>query len=266
MLAMIPDVISRESLRELVRGTIFAQHIHHFEEIDSTNSAAMLAAQSGAAEGSVFLAERQTEGRGRGGNIWHSEGEAIYVSVILRPKGPANDVLMLSLATGLAAAAAVEEICGIAPDLRWPNDIMLREKKLGGILCELNADADKVKHAVVGIGLNVNQAEFPEGIREVATSLQIETGKSWPRVELAAALLRQSDAEYQRIQSAPDEALRSCISRFEERSSYARGKRVRVGEGDGFEGVTEGLDARGFLRVKTASGSRLVMSGGVRPA
>jgi BirA family transcriptional regulator, biotin operon repressor / biotin---[acetyl-CoA-carboxylase] ligase len=266
MLAMIPDVISRESLRELVRGTIFAQHIHHCEEIDSTNSAAMLAAQSGAAEGSVFLAERQTEGRGRGGNIWHSEGEAIYVPVILRPKGPANDVLMLSLATGLAAAAAVEEICGIAPDLRWPNDIMLREKKLGGILCELNADADKVKHAVVGIGLNVNQPEFPEGIREVATSLQIETGKSWPRVELAAALLRQLDAEYQRIQSAPDEALRSCISRFEERSSYARGKRVRVGEGDGFEGVTEGLDSRGFLRVKTASGSRLVMSGGVRPA
>ncbi len=263
---MTGDVISKESLRELVRSTIFAEHVHHFEEIDSTNSAAMLAAQSGAAEGSVFLAERQTEGRGRGGNIWHSEGEAIYLSVILRPKISPNDILVLSLATGLAVAASVEEICGIVPDLRWPNDIMLREKKLGGILCELNADAEKVRHAVIGVGMNVNQAEFPEGIREVATSLQIETGKSWPRVELAGALLRGLDAEYQTMQSAPEEALRKCISRFEERSSYARGKRVRVGEGDGFEGITEGLDARGFLRVKTVSGPRLVMSGGVRPA
>src|SRR6476469_638397 len=103
---MNDDKISPDSLRKLIVGSIFAEHIHHFDEIDSTNSAAMLAAQSGAAEGSVFLAERQTEGRGRGGNMWHSEGEAIYISVILRPKGPANDVLMLSLSTGLAGGAA----------------------------------------------------------------------------------------------------------------------------------------------------------------
>src|SRR3954462_4238678 len=108
---MMPDVISRESLRELVPGTIFAEHINHFAEIDSTNAAAMLAAQSGAAEGSVFVAERQTEGRGRGGNIWHSEDEAIYLSVILRPKMRANDILILSLVTGLAVSSAVEEIC-----------------------------------------------------------------------------------------------------------------------------------------------------------
>src|SRR4051812_21638558 len=102
---MTPDVISRGALRKLVRNTVFAEHIHHFEEIDSTNSAAMLAAQAGAAEGSVFLAERQTEGRGRGGNTWHSEGEAIYLSVVLRPKGPANEILILSLATGLAVVS-----------------------------------------------------------------------------------------------------------------------------------------------------------------
>jgi BirA family biotin operon repressor/biotin-[acetyl-CoA-carboxylase] ligase len=83
---------------------------------------------------------------------------------------------------------------------------------------------------------------------------------------LVAAVLRRLNAEYEEMQSAPEKALQSCIGRFEERSSYARGKRVRVGEGDGFEGVTEGLDARGFLRVKTARGPRLVMSGGVRPA
>ena len=263
---MNEEKISREALRKLIPGTIFAEHIHHFDEIDSTNSAAMLAAQSGAAEGSVFIAERQAEGRGRGGNIWHSEPGAIYLSVVLRPRVQANDVLILSLATGLAVSAAVEEVCGIAPDLRWPNDILLGDKKLGGILCELNIDSGKVRHAVIGVGLNVNQADFPDGIREVATSLFQETGKSWPRVELIAALLRALHKEYQFIQSAPADAMRSCITRFEERSSYARGKRVKVAEGEGFEGITEGLDARGFLRVKTAGGSRLVMSGGVRPA
>jgi BirA family biotin operon repressor/biotin-[acetyl-CoA-carboxylase] ligase len=263
---MNAEKISRKALRELIPGTIFAEHIHHFDQIDSTNSAAMLAAQSGAAEGSVFVAERQTEGRGRGGNIWHSEPGAIYLSIVLRPRVQANDVLILSLATGLAVAAAVEEVCGIAPDLRWPNDILLGEKKLGGILCELNIDAGKVRHAVIGVGLNANQAEFPGGIREVATSLLQETGKQWPRVELVGTLLRALQQEYQAMQSAPAEAMQSCITRFEKRSSYARGKRVKVAEGDGFEGITEGLDARGFLRVKTSSGPRLVLSGGVRPA
>ena len=189
-----------------------------------------------------------------------------FAYLVLRPRVQANDVLILSLATGLAVSAAVEEVCGIAPDLRWPNDILLGDKKLGGILCELNIDSGKVRHAVIGVGLNVNQADFPDGIREVATSLFQKTGKQWPRVELIAALLRALHKEYQFIQSAPADAMRSCITRFEERSSYARGKRVKVAEGEGFEGITEGLDARGFLRVKTAGGSRLVMSGGVRPA
>jgi BirA family biotin operon repressor/biotin-[acetyl-CoA-carboxylase] ligase len=263
---MTQDTITRESLRELIASTIFAEHIHHFDEIDSTNSAAMLAAQSGAAEGSVFIAERQAEGRGRGGNIWHSEAGALMLSVVLRPSVAANDVLILSLATGLAVSAAVEQVCGIAPDLRWPNDILLAERKLGGVLCELNIDAGKVRHAVIGIGLNVNQEKFPEGISEVATSLLQETGKAWPRVELAAALLRALHKEYQLLQAAPADAMQSCIRRFEERSSYARGKRVKVAEGGSFEGVTVGLDERGFLRVKTTEGERLVISGGVRPA
>src|SRR5438270_3005702 len=258
---MVDDKISTNALRSLIPGTIFAANIHHFDEIDSTNSAAMLAAQSGAAEGSVFIAERQSEGRGRGGNVWHSEPGAVMFSVILRPQVSPNDILILSLATGLAVSTAIEEICGIMPDLRWPNDILLGEKKLGGILCELNIDAGRVRHAVVGVGINVNQPEFPAGIEEVATSLLQETGKSWPRVELLAALLRSLQQEYRMIQSAPAAVMQSCITRFEERSSYARGKRVRVAEGDGFEGITEGLDARGFLRVKTSAGPRVVVSG-----
>jgi BirA family transcriptional regulator, biotin operon repressor / biotin---[acetyl-CoA-carboxylase] ligase len=260
------DKLSKQALHSAVAGTIFAGKTHVFDEIDSTNSAAMLAAQAGAAEGTVFLAERQTEGRGRGGNSWYSEGDAIYLSVVLRPKVSANDVLILSLATGLAVSFALEDTCAVVADLRWPNDVMLREKKLGGILCELNIEAANVRHAVLGIGLNVNQEEFPDGIRQVATSLFQETGKKWPRLELTAALLRALQDEYVKMQTAPAQAMRSCIARFEARSSYARGKRVAVAEAGGFEGTTDGLDERGFLRVKTPTGPRLVVSGGVRPA
>jgi BirA family transcriptional regulator, biotin operon repressor / biotin---[acetyl-CoA-carboxylase] ligase len=260
---MFEDKISSDALRKAVRGTMFAENMHLFDEIGSTNSAAMEAAQAGAAEGSVFLAERQLEGRGRGGNSWHSEPGAIYVSVVLRPRLPANDILVLSLATGLAVSEAVEHICGVTPDLRWPNDIMLGEKKLGGILCEMNADAARVRHAVVGIGLNVNQGEFPPQIRELATSLVLETGKKWSRLDLIAALLLALEAEYSPLQRSPADVIKTCIARFERRSSYARGKRVKVA--DEYEGVTDGLDERGFLRVQTATGPRVVISGAVRP-
>jgi BirA family transcriptional regulator, biotin operon repressor / biotin---[acetyl-CoA-carboxylase] ligase len=261
---MFEDNISSDALRKALRGTMFAENIHLFDEIGSTNSAAMEAAQAGADEGSVFLAERQTNGRGRGGNSWHSEVGAIYMSVVLRPTLPANDILVLSLATGLAVSLAVEHVCGVVPDLRWPNDIMLAEKKLGGILCEMNADAIRVRHAVVGIGLNVNQGEFPDEIGGLATSLFVETGKKWPRLQLIAALLQALEAEYSPLQRSPAEVIKTCIARFEKRSSYARGKRVKVA--DEYEGVTDGLDERGFLRVQTATGPRLVISGGVRPA
>ena len=261
---MFEDNISSDALRKALRGTMFAENVHLFDEIGSTNSAAMEAAQAGAPEGSVFLAERQLEGRGRGGNSWHSEPGAIYMSVALRPSLPANDILILSLLTGLAVSLAVEHVCGAAPDLRWPNDIMIAEKKLGGILCEMNADAARVRQAVIGIGLNVNQSEFPSQIRESATSLFLETGTKWPRVQLVAALLQALEAEYSPLQRSPAEVIKTCIARFEKRSSYARGKRVKVA--DEYEGVTDGLDERGFLRVQTATGPRLVISGGVRPA
>jgi len=257
------DNISSDALRKALRGTMFAENIHLFDEVGSTNSTGLEAAQAGASEGSVFIAERQTEGRGRGGNSWHSDRGAIYMSVVLRPTLPANDILVLSLATGLAVSLAVEHVCGVAPDLRWPNDIMLGEKKLGGILCEMNADASRVRHAVVGIGLNVNQGEFPPEIRESATSVFLETGKQWPRPQLIVTLLQALEAEYSPLQRSPAEVIKTCIARFEKRSSYARGKRVKVA--DEYEGVTNGLDERGFLRVQTATGPRLVISGGVRP-
>jgi BirA family biotin operon repressor/biotin-[acetyl-CoA-carboxylase] ligase len=265
------DTLLPSMLAPLVAGTIFASRIHHVQQTNSTNALAMEAAAAGAPEGSAFFAEEQVAGRGRGGHIWHSErGSGIYCSVVLRPQrwlagdqpSPISpgDALVLSLSSGLASQSALEEVSGIHPDLRWPNDLLLNGKKLGGILVELNAEAARVRYVVVGIGLNVNQEEFPPGLEAVATSLRRETGRRWPRLELAAALLKSLDREY-RVFCA--DGRNEILRRFEASSSYVRGKKVRVEE-NGFQGVTEGLDERGFLRVRTNDGLRIVLSGGVR--
>ncbi|MGE0406561.1 MAG: biotin--[acetyl-CoA-carboxylase] ligase, partial [Candidatus Korobacteraceae bacterium] len=130
-----------------------------------------------------------------------------------------------------------------------------------GILVELNADAARVRFAVVGIGLNVNHESFPSDLEDTATSLRRETGLDWSRLELMAALLESLDREYCLFCTEPRDLI---LRRFEDRSSYARGMRVHVEENGGFEGVTEGLDERGFLRVRTHDGVKIVLSGGVR--
>jgi BirA family transcriptional regulator, biotin operon repressor / biotin---[acetyl-CoA-carboxylase] ligase len=257
----IPDLLLPEFLAPALKGTMFAEHIHHYFRIGSTNVAAMNAAAADAPQGSVYVAEEQTAGRGRGGHGWHSVRSAgIYCSVILRPTVAPADVLILSLAAGLAVRDAVEQVTGLRADLRWPNDLMLGGKKFCGILIEMNAEATRVRYAVVGIGMNVNQETFPASIESLATSLRMETGRTCSRVELAAALLKSLDREYRRLGAARDEIRR----RFEQYSSSARGRRVHVEEDGGYEGVTEGLDERGFLRVRTDSGLRVALSGGVR--
>jgi len=260
-LESFPDLLLPDILAPLLRGCRFSD-VHHYFKISSTNAVAMQAAADGVPEGTVFVAEEQTAGRGRGGHDWLSErSTGIYCSLVLRPTVAPADVLMLSLLTGLAVVEAVEHTLGVRPDVRWPNDLLLGGRKFCGILTEMNAEATRVRYAVVGIGINVNQPEFPGELAETATSLRRETGRSWSRVELTAALLKSLDREYARLGGDS----RETIARFEAACSTARGERVRVDENGGFEGVTEGLDERGFLRVRTADGIRTVLSGGVRP-
>lgn len=263
-LRTVPDLLLPEVLAPLVKSTIF-QLIHHYYKIGSTNSTAMDAAAAGAPEGSVFLAEEQISGRGRGANAWYSaRSEGIYCSVVLRPSLPPSEVLILSLAAGLAVHAAVQEIdARLKPDLKWPNDLLLEDRKFCGILTEMNAEATRVRYVVVGIGINANQVKFPEELRDVATSLRLASGTEWSRVEVAAALLKSLHREYRELLDKPN-ARESILRRFAEHSSYVRGRKVHIEENGGFEGVTEGLDSRGFLRVRTTQRLRTVLSGTVR--
>ena len=264
-LRSVPDLLLPEILRPLLRGTIFGQNLHHFYRIGSTNTAAMAAAAQGAQEGSVFLAEEQTAGRGRGSNSWQSpRSTGIYCSVVLRPAQSPSEVLVLSLAAGLAVQSAIQQVDSrVIADLKWPNDVLVGGQKVCGILTEMNAEATRVRYVVAGFGINVNQTSFPSDLAAMATSLLLVTGTEWSRVELCGALLRSLDSEYRRLREDPD-ARGSILRRFQERSSSVRGCQVRVEENGGFEGITEGLDARGFLQVRTAEGLRTVLSGTVR--
>jgi len=266
-LRAVPDLLLPEMLAASLKGTIFGagKQIHHYYKIGSTNAEAMRWAGEGAAEGSVFLAEEQVAGRGRGAHSWHSaRSMGIYCSVILRPAMAPSDALIFSLAAGLAVRAAVAEIAPqFVADLKWPNDLLLGGKKFCGILTEMNAEATRVRHLVVGVGINVNQVKFPAELREIATSLRMETGTEWSRVELCAGLLKSLDREYRSLVEDGD-ARAVIVRRFEESSSSVRGRKVTIEENGGLAGVTEGLDERGFLLVRTAEGLRTVVSGTVR--
>ena len=209
--------------------------------------AAALAAE-GAPHGTVVVAEEQTAGIGRHGHSWHSAPrDGLYMSMVLRLH-EASPILTMSL--GLAVQRAVDDLAGVASDLRWPNDVLLNERKLAGIMVQAAEDA-----LIAGIGVNVNQRGFPEDLAAIATSLRIETGREHSN----DSLLERIVAEVLR-----HAALRKAdvLRQFEARSTYVRGKSVEV-EGR-IHGITAGLNPDGFLLVKTASGTETILAGGVR--
>jgi BirA family transcriptional regulator, biotin operon repressor / biotin---[acetyl-CoA-carboxylase] ligase len=259
------DEYDLPALDAALAGTPFVGNIRYFPSIHSTNVLAMQEAGEGAPEGMVYLADEQTAGRGRGAHGWHSaHGAGLYVSVLLRPRVAPADILWLSLAAGLAVREAVRRITSLEADIRWPNDLLLGKKKFCGILTELNAEVTRVRHAVVGIGINVHQQSFPQELGLIACSLRSETGRAWARQDLLIALLQSLYREAQALSAETSTAASSILNRLEGASTWIRGRHVYVDEQGGYSGVTEGLDPRGFLRVRTTRGLETVHSGGVR--
>ncbi len=263
----VPDILVPEMLSHRLYGTPFARRIYHFFKIGSTNTVAMHLAERGEPHGTIVLAEEQTRGRGRAGRFWLSEKSAgIYCSILLRPPIPPAHAPLLTLLAGLAARDAAAEDLDSAPDIRWPNDLLVGGRKFGGILTEMHAEPDRVHYAVVGIGINVNQSKMSPQLAGIATSIKIETKKNHSRFELLIRLLRHFDRYYnQFLSDGPQPILR----RFAEVSSYFRGKRVRITtSAEIFTGTTAGLEPSGVLRVARDDGRRteLVLSGDVAEA
>jgi BirA family biotin operon repressor/biotin-[acetyl-CoA-carboxylase] ligase len=253
------------ALEAELAGTLFAGRLFWRRVAGSTNSDAMEAARQGAPEGSVYLADEQTAGRGRGDHGWNSAaGEGLYVSVLLRPTIPAGRFGLLPLAAGLAAAEAIRAVSGLAADLRWPNDLMIGARKAGGILVEAHAEVEGAVFAVVGMGINVHQRDFPPGLSTPATSLDLAAGMRVSRSALLVALLKSLEREARGLEDP--EAAKSIPARIEQASSWVRGRTVEVHGPQACRGVTEGLDEFGFLRVRTAAGVVQVRTGGIRTA
>jgi BirA family transcriptional regulator, biotin operon repressor / biotin---[acetyl-CoA-carboxylase] ligase len=265
MASLQEDEYDVHALDAALADTPFAGKIRYFQSLSSTNLLAMQDAEKGVPHGTVYLAEEQTAGKGRAGHSWYSApGIGLYVSIVLRPQMAPADVLWLSLAAGLAARTAVQHVSTVVPDIRWPNDLLLGKKKFGGILTELNAEVTRVRHAVVGIGINVHQRQFPEEIVPIATSLALETSSPCRRQDLLLALLQSLHKEVLALNADTSLASTSILERLKKASSWIQNKLVHVDEAEGYSGLTAGLDARGFLRVHTPSGLRTVLSGGVR--
>jgi BirA family biotin operon repressor/biotin-[acetyl-CoA-carboxylase] ligase len=256
-------VYDLSALENVLAGTIFAGKLHFFPSTGSTNSDALAAARNGAPHGSVFFADEQTAGRGRGDHRWHSAaGEGLYVSVLLRPTISVEHLPLIPLAAGLAAAQAIRSAADLDVELRWPNDLLIRNRKAGGILVESKTDTGKVTFVVIGIGINVHQRDFDSELATPATSLDIASGGVISRQTLIIALLESLQQETWGLH---DPAVVAAIpARVAKMSSWIWDRRVEVHGPQACIGLTAGLDKNGFLRVRTDHGIVTVQTGGIR--
>ena len=193
-----PDLLTSEEIESYLVTSFIGRNIIHFNSIDSTNSKAKQLADSGEIDGTIVISEEQLNGRGRLGRSWISpQYKGVWMSIILRPDLNPMDAVKLTQIAAAAVVKASEEL-NIKTYVKWPNDIVMNHKKICGILTEMNAELTRINYVVVGIGINVNidATEFPEDIRDIATSLKIETKHSINRKELVGRILNNFEDLY----------------------------------------------------------------------
>ncbi len=261
-LVEIPDRLGELELRPLLNTHDLGQTLHWFAEVGSTNDVAKRLADDGAAHGEVVVAEAQTAGRGRRGRAWASPpGQNVYLSVVLRPEVPPSRAAELTLLASVAVCQAVRQ-AGVGAAIKWPNDVLVRGRKVAGILSELAADPDRVQWIVLGVGVNVNVRleDLPADLRATATSLAIERGEPVPRALFAAAVL---SALEEWLDRHAEEGFAPVRAAWKEMSDTL-GREVRVrSSGPDLEGVAEDVDEAGALLVRTAAGLERVLAGDV---
>src|SRR5271170_6533657 len=198
-----PDALFADDLlARLGKTKVIGRDIQVFEQTTSTNDVIEKLARDGVKEGVVVFAESQTKGRGRLGRKWISpERKGLWFSILLRPDLRPQETTQLTVASATALRRAIQSETGLKPEIKWPNDILIHGKKVAGILTELNAELDKVRYVILGIGVDVNldTGEFPAELKKIATSLKIESGEIISRAELATAILRELDKDYSRV-------------------------------------------------------------------
>ena len=253
MVARLNLALVEQRLKTLYVG----RNLRYYATTVSTQDAAREEAERGAPDGTAVLAEEQTAGRGRLGRSWVSPaGKNLYLTLVMRP--PARRLRVLSIVSPLAIAEALEEAAGLSSRIKWPNDVVVGGRKIAGILIETDLAGDAVKHALVGMGLNVNfDVETQPEIADIATSVQRELGRDASREELLAALLNAFEARYSEALES-DAVFQAWRSRLE-----TLGRRVRATLGERVvEGVAEDVDAEGSLLIRREDGSLATVEAG----
>lgn len=257
-----PDILSENELRSIRKTEWLGNKIYYETEIDSTNTKAMKLAEEGAPHGTIVVTDHQTNGRGRRGRSWESPaGEAIAMTFLLRPKIDPNNASMLTLIAAMAVARGIEDETGLKAGIKWPNDVVINRKKVSGILTEMSAQADYVNHIVVGIGINVHIQEFPEELKNIATSVFLELGMKINRAALIERICEYFEVYFEVFLQTED---LSAISKQYDAYMVNRNQPVKVLDPkDTYEGTARGITTRGELLVDTWESRKLVSSGEV---
>ncbi len=271
-LAGVPRKMNARELAYDLGTTVIGKDIRYFESIDSTNSAAKKAAAEGCDEGTVIVADAQTAGRGRLGRSWNSAaGKGIWMSVVLRPEMAPEDVQLVTIAASVAVSRAIFSVTGIRTGIKWPNDIILDGKKVCGILTEMSTEIDRINYVVLGIGLNVSHgpADFPEEIRDKATSLMCHQGEGLNDADeksarVRTALFREILRELENVYFMLGSNAKAVLDEWREWSvTLGRPLRAEI-RGVEYKGTAVDITPEGRLVIKCSDGViREVMSGEV---
>lgn len=253
-LGQVPDVIYEQELKSLLHTKWFGNRILYFDSIDSTNNELKRQAETQVCHGLLAVAEEQTAGRGRRGHAWVSPpGTGIWFSFLLKPEISPDKASMLTLVAAMAVAKAINETTGLVSQIKWPNDIVVNKKKVCGMLTELSAEMTQVNYVVIGIGINANNKEFPDEIKETATSLYIEAGRPVKRAAVIEAVGRYFEQYYDAFIKAGDLSL--IMNEYNDMLVNA-GNQVRIISGDSEEIYTAiGINPEGELVVRDEDGN-----------
>jgi BirA family biotin operon repressor/biotin-[acetyl-CoA-carboxylase] ligase len=258
-----PDaLIADDLLARLGKTKIIGRDIRVFEETTSTNDVIEKFARDGAREGVVVFAESQTRGRGRLGRKWISPAhKGLWFSILLRPDLRPQETTQLTVASAIALRRAIVSETNLPVEIKWPNDILIRGKKVAGILTELSAEVDRVKHIILGIGIDVNldANEFPAELKKIATSLKIESGKMIDRAQLATTILHELDFDYARVGAGKFSEV--AVEWEAHCATLGKNVTVQIG-GRKIRGRAESLDDDGALILRTEHGRLERITGG----
>lgn len=249
-----PDVLTAEEILSRLGEETLVDRIFTFDKVDSTNVKARLFAEEGAAHGTVVIAEQQTNAKGRRGKSWETVNKtSIAMSVVLRPDTLPVLASMLTLVMGMSVVEACSQVLHVETQIKWPNDVVLNNKKICGILTEMSAEIDYINYIVVGTGINVNMDSFQEEIADIATSLKLETGQSVMRSELTAAVLECFEVNYKAFIEQQD--LRFMLEKYN-KALVSFEKPVRVLDlKKEYNGISLGINKKGELIVKKEDGT-----------